>query len=95
MNIFLIVATTIVFHISLYSLDRFSDSNTHEYEFKDYSDDTDWLFEDDMILDRNSMCKILDDNIENFVKADNSPYYPFDDKKYHDDNFEIRSFGSY
>lgn len=95
MNIVLMTAVTTVSSISLTSLDKFSDSDSYiyEYEFDDYSGDVDWLFEDDFSLSRRDASKLLDDNIENFSKADNSPYYPFDDKSYHDDNFEMRSFG--
>lgn len=94
MNIILIVL--IYSNLQAYpsSLDEFSDSVTDFGEFNDYSDDVDWLFDDDYSLARKDKSKILDDNVENFIKADNSPYFPFDDETYHDDAFEFRSFQS-
>ena len=96
MNIVLVVAVTTISSIEITSLDKFNDSDSflYDYEFDDYDGDTDWLFEDDTILNRNDKCKILDDDVNNFGKVDNSPYYPFEDKSYHDDNFEMRSFKS-
>lgn len=94
MNIILIVS--IYSNLSIYPsfLDKFSDNSYDFGEFKDYSDDVDWLFDDDDSLARKDKSKMLDDNVENFVKADNSPYFPFDDERYHDDAFEFRSFQS-
>ena len=94
MNIILIVLIYSNLQAYLISLDEFSDSVTDFGEFMDYSDDVDWLFDDDESLARKDKSKMLDDNVENFVKADNSPYFPFDDERYHDDAFEFRSFQS-
>ena len=94
MNIILLVLIYSNLQSYLVSLDEFSDSVTDFGEFMDYSDDVDWLFDDDESLARKDKSKMLDDNVENFVKADNSPYFPFDDERYHDDAFEFRSFQS-
>ena len=92
----IVLISSIVSSLLFYnaSLDVFRDGDDDFGEFEDYSNDLDWLFEDDLVLSRKDKSKLLDDSVENFRKADNSPYYPFEDKSYHDDAFELRSFKS-